>query len=87
VHDAEGLHACAVTEIGVFPRMKAVNINLIGGEGVERWLPELLSTIDEYARGQGCSRVMCSYARRGWIKLAAPMGWTPRAAVIAKDLA
>lgn len=78
--------ACAVTELGSFPRCKVLNVQLVGGSDLDAWIDPLFSTLEAHARSLGCARLMCSYARRGWIRALKPHGWTPRATVIAKDL-
>ena len=63
---------CIVTEIVVYPRVKAINIFLAGGE-----LDQILDMDEDvkaWARDQGCTQAHMS-GRLGWKKPLAPLGW------------
>ena len=62
---------CIVTEIVVYPRVKAINIFLAGGE-----LDQILDMDEDvkaWAKDQGCTQAHMS-GRLGWKKPLAPLG-------------
>lgn len=53
-----------VTDIVVFPRLKALNIFLIGGK-LDEVMP-LRSQLEKYREAQGCKRITGLAVRKGW---------------------
>lgn len=75
-----------VTEVLVFPRLKAVNYWLVSGHLHE--CAELQPAIDEWARSEGCS-VATATGRMGWLRLSqTPFGadWKPAGVKFVKPL-
>ena len=75
-----------VTEILVYPRVKACNYWLLGGRLHE--CLELQATIDAWAKGEGCS-VATATGRMGWLAVTKmPLGtaWKPRGVQFVKEL-
>jgi hypothetical protein len=66
--------ACIVTEIVVYPDVKAVNIFLAGGE--LDGILQMTKNVKEWAKLQGCSFASFS-GRFGWQKPLEKMGWKP----------
>jgi hypothetical protein len=83
-HFWPGRRCAVVTELYDYPRLKACNIWLLGGE-----LKELLAlepVIAAWARAQGCSRVLGGGPRAGWRRALEPLGYRQGWIVYAKDL-
>jgi len=75
---------CAlVFEIMEFPRLRALNIILAGGD------LDQIKTLDpvliDIARGHDCTRIYLS-GRRGWLKALAPLGYGELSAVASKEI-
>lgn len=83
-HFWPGSRCAAVTEFYDSPRMRALNIWLLGGN-----LRELLAfepVIEAWARGQGCARMLGGGPRAGWARALAPLGYRPGWTIYCKDL-
>ncbi|TAK98939.1 MAG: hypothetical protein EPO08_17705 [Rhodospirillaceae bacterium] len=61
-----GEKSAIVTEIVTFPRLKAVNCFLVGGDLSELFMIE--KKIVEYAKAEGCSRITGG-GRFGWTRV------------------
>ena len=75
-----------VTEVLVFPRLRACNYWIVAGSLHE--CAELQPTIDAWAIEQGCS-VATATGRMGWLRLAnTPLGaaWRPAGVKFVRDL-
>lgn len=57
----------------------------VGGEGVDRWLPDVDRVIAKLARAMGC-RWAQMRGRRGWLKKLGPFGWKETAVTMTKDV-
>jgi hypothetical protein len=80
-----GPRSVVITEIIQYPRSRALNFFLAGGE-----LPELEAMyplIEEWGRAQGCTVAVMS-GRKGWERsfLTRKEGWEPKLVVFEKDL-
>jgi hypothetical protein len=89
VHDGKmqvfsrGDTALVVTEIGVFPRKKVLNVVALCGK-----LEDVMSMHDElvaFAREQGCAFIS-SFGRPGWSRVLPEYGWRRTGVVHAYDL-
>ena len=83
-HFWPGRRCAVVTEFYDYPRLKACNLWLLGGE-----LKELLAmrpAIEAWALSQGCVRILGGGPRRGWARLMAPLGYRPGWIIYCKDL-
>jgi hypothetical protein len=82
-----GVHSAAVTEIIEYPRCRALNIILAGGDvgylaEMEAGLPVIL----DWARAQGCTSATFS-GRKGWERtFLTRTGWVPSLVVFEKKL-
>jgi len=75
-----------ITEVLVYPRVKACNYWLLCGNLQE--CLELQAEIDAWAKGEGCS-VATATGRMGWLAVTKmPLGtaWRPRAVQFVKEL-
>lgn len=79
-----GKRCALVTEIIEYPRLKALNFFLIGGDLGE--LMQLEPQISGWARAHGCSRAL-GVGRKGFERVFAAHGFRPKWTYIAKDLA
>lgn len=80
---ARGDTALVVTEIGVFPRKKVLNVVALCGK-----LEDVMSMHDElvaFAREHGCAFIS-SFGRPGWAKVLPRYGWRRTGVVHAYDL-
>lgn len=80
---SRGDTAFVVTEVGVFPRKKVLNVVALCGK-----LEDVMSMHDElldFAREQGCEFVS-SFGRPGWAKVLPKYGWRRTGVVHAYDL-
>lgn len=66
--------ACLVTELLQFPRKRAVNVFLAGGN-LER-LEDMHKDVLSWAQAQGCECALLS-GRIGWARALKRFGWTP----------
>ena len=83
-HFWPGARCAVVTEIWSLPRARILNLWLLGGD-----LKELLALrprIEDWARAQGCARVLGGGPRRGWARVLAPLGYRPEWIIYCKDL-
>ena len=62
------IEAACVTEIYTRDARKYCNIWLAGGRGVNNWLHNL-STVEAWAKEQGCDAMVIEAARRGWQRI------------------
>ena len=79
-----GARCAVVTEFYDFPKLRALNVWLLGGD-----LKELLAlepTVEAWARGQGCARMLGGGLRAGWVRALAPRGYRPGWTIYCKDL-
>lgn len=59
-----------LTEILDYPLCRVLVLKGISGRRMHRWI-KFLDVIEEYARDNGCSKIMTAGARRGWRKILA----------------
>ena len=68
------LVACAVTEIVIYPRMKACCIVMLAGRAIQAWAQQGFDMIDRWAMSKGCA-VIEVHGRRGFERLLKPHGF------------
>ena len=85
-HFWPGRRSAAVTEFCDYPRFRACNLWLLGGDLKE--LAALQPKIEAWARAQGCRQLQAGglAQRRGWERVGAALGFAPRWTVYAKEL-
>jgi hypothetical protein len=83
-HFWPGERCAVVTEFHDYPRLKACNLWLLGGDLSE--LMRMRSAIEAWARAQGCTRILGGGPRRGWRRLLAPHGYRPGWIIYCKEL-
>jgi len=79
-----GRRCAVVTEFYDYPRLKACNLWLLGGD-----LKELLAmrpAIEAWARAQGCTRILGGGPRRGWARVLEPLGYRSGWIIYCKEL-
>lgn len=59
-------------------------ICLLGGEGLDEWLPGLLDTLESWAREREC-RGMHFYGRKGWVRKLDEHGFKLKLVVMNKE--
>lgn len=78
-------HACAVvTEIVDYPRLRALNFFLVGGD-LNELLQKMEPAIVAWAKALGCTRV-AQTGRKGWSRILAPLGYQTTLSLMIKDL-
>ena len=83
-HFWPGQRCAVVTEFYEYPRLKACNFWLLGGDLKE--LLALLPIIEAWARGQGCSRMLGGGPRPGWARILGPRGYRAGWTIYHKEL-
>ncbi len=83
-HFWPGRRCAVVTEFYDYPRLRACNLWLLGGE--LRELLRMRPVIEAWARGQGCTRMLGGGPRRGWGRLLEPLGYRPDWIIYRKEL-
>lgn len=80
-----GVRSAIITEIIEYPRSRALNFFLAGGDLAE--LEAMYPTIEQWGREQGCSIAVMS-GRKGWERsfLTRTEGWEPTLVVLEKQL-
>jgi len=63
-----------VTRVEEYPLKKLLNLLFIGGENLEGWHRELLSTLEDYAKDHDCAG-METVGRMGWKRFLKDFGW------------
>ncbi len=79
-----GARGAVVTEIYDYPRLKACNYWLLGGD--LKALLQMQPAIEAWARGQGCARMLGGGPRRGWARVLEPLGYRPQWIIYTKEL-
>lgn len=77
--------AIAVTQISILPQHKVLSVVYVSGDDVDEWLPDLVSTLREFAQSTGCKYVEF-YGRDGWRKKAKPLGFDNAFSVMRLDV-
>jgi len=85
IRDENELKAVCVTEILVYPKMSKLLIGQLCGEGMNEWLDNLISTLETFAKNNGCSYLEAR-GRKGWIKAAEHLNFKPTYQIISKEL-
>lgn len=82
--DGERIKACAVTQLGNYPRLRVCSILVIGGVEMHEWL-SYNGEVEEWAKSQGCEAVE-GMGRRGWAKVLPKLGWSESVTLYRKIL-
>lgn len=78
------LKACAVTARVRYPRLKAITVLIIAGDGVDDWLM-FSKDVEAWAKSDGAEAVE-GPGRLGWKKKAKPYGYEPAVTIYRKML-
>jgi hypothetical protein len=78
-----GPNGCAVTEIVVYPRKKALHVFLAGGEMAQ--IIDMMASAEAWGKAQGCDHMTIS-GRLGWKKVLADHGFCPVLITLEKPL-
>jgi hypothetical protein len=79
-----GEHCAVVTEIIDYPRLRALNFFLVGGD-LDELLEKMEPAIVDWAKSIGCTRV-AQTGRRGWGRVLAPLGYETTLSVMLKPI-
>lgn len=79
-----GNKSAVITQFWNFPRARACNIWLAGGDMTEL-LDHMQPIIEDFARRAGCSEMMIA-GRHGWVRAMAPYGYKQIFTVVQKAL-
>ncbi len=80
--DQDKMIMAGITEIADYPKVRQCLLFLCGGKRMDLWL-EALPYVEQWAKEQGCRKVLIS-GRRGWLR--ALKGYTERSIVIERDI-
>ena len=69
-------YAVGVTQVVEYPGLKVLCFHWVGGVDQRLWLGLLVDTAAEFATAEGCTR-MEMVGRKGWERMAAPLGFRP----------
>jgi hypothetical protein len=83
-HFWPGRRCAVVTEFYDYPRLRACNIWLLGGD--LRDLLALEPAIAAWAQANGCARLMGGGPRAGWARALKTRGWRPGWTLYCKEL-
>lgn len=73
------------TEIIVYPHRKHCRIITLAGSNFSEWVDLCNSTLDAWAKGNGC-HAMEAYTRRGFVPKLLPLGYKHKHSVLVKEL-
>lgn len=79
-----GERCAVVTEIADYPRLRALNFFLAGGD-LHELVESMEPAIVAWAKTLGCTRV-AQTGRRGWGRVLAPLGYRTTLSMMMKDL-
>lgn len=79
-----GERCAVVTEIVGYPRLRALNFFLVGGD-LSELLEKMEPAIVAWAKALGCTRV-AQTGRKGWGRILAPLGYQTTLSVMIRDL-
>lgn len=79
-----GRQCAAVTQFWQFPKCKALNYWLAGGD-MRELVDEMLPFVEQWGRLQGCSKIIIS-GREGWGRVLKPLGYRMAWVSHSKDL-
>lgn len=68
------IKAAITTRVFEYPNSRALEMDWIGGEEMETWLPQFQERLEEYGKSMGCD-FMAGQGRRGWTKPLKELGW------------
>lgn len=57
--------AAAVTHFNVYPSIKSINVDLLGGSSRDLWVEPFFDTLSQFARDNGFATVEAC-GRKGW---------------------
>lgn len=66
-NEEEKLYGAGLTEINPYPLMKMLTVYLFGGVDMNKWKDKFASSLELFARTQGCE-CMQMIGRRGWAR-------------------
>jgi hypothetical protein len=84
VDEQEQVHACAVTQVIQYPKIRACNYIVVGGREMDSWF-HLITGIEDHAKSAGCE-CMESISRPGMAKKAREHGYLPLVSILRKAL-
>jgi len=79
------IKAAITTRIFQYPEGRGLEMDWIGGDGMEEWLPPFQDALEKYALDNGCD-FMAGQGRKGWEKPLKKLGWQYDFASFRKDL-
>ncbi len=80
-----GERCAVITEIVDYPRLRALNFFLVGGD-LNELIEKIEPAIVAWAKALGCTRV-AQTGRKGWGRVLAPLGYRTTLSVMIRDLA
>lgn len=83
--DENKLKAAITTRVQEYPNGRALEMDWIGGEEMDKWFPQFQEKLEEYARSMKCD-FMTGQGRKGWKKILQNAGWQEEHVSFRKDL-
>jgi hypothetical protein len=73
------------TEIIVYPHRKHCRIITLAGSNFPEWVGLADSTLDAWAKANGCDAMEC-YTRKGFVPKLTPLGYKHKHSVLVKEI-
>lgn len=77
--------AACTTKLIDYPNGRSLAVQFCGGDNMDRWLDDLLATLDKFARDQKCDAIEMT-GRKGWEKTLKGRGWKMSSVTCAKEI-
>jgi len=77
--------ASLTTRVIPYKAYKSLSIDWLGGNKMSQWLDQVMDTLKNYAKDQGCSRLE-GRGRSGWTRALKKYGWKPDYVAIELEL-
>ena len=84
-NDDNEIKAAITTRVYDYPNGRALEMDWIGGEQMDEWLPQFQEKLEDYGRSMGCN-VMLGQGRKGWTKPLSQLGWEQESVFFRKEL-
>ena len=75
-----------IAEVVVYPRRRVALVDLLAGEDLMAWLPQINAEVERWGIERGCTAVQAG-GRKGFERQSRGLGYRPIGVVVEKDLA
>jgi len=86
VMDGEKSVAAYTTRVIQYPSgVKGLMVDLLGGDGMDEWLPLVVDKLKLYASDMKCGHIEL-VGRNGWLRALKPLGWSGESVIASMEL-